>query len=62
MKYSIVEHRCGKCWSYLHETDNFCRKCGTKRGEGEFNPEHNIMQVVYGSPPVDITFVVKVAD
>ena len=57
MQFMSQHERCGKCWSYLHEEDNYCRRCGTKRGEGDFNPEDNIMQTVYGPPPVEFQFV-----
>ena len=46
------QERCGKCWDYLDDTDEFCRKCGTKKGEGVHNPSQNIPQPVYGPPPV----------
>ena len=52
-----LDNRCGKCWAYLGKEDNYCRKCGTKRGDGEFNPEHNEMQTVYGPPPIGFKFV-----
>ena len=48
--------RCGKCWGYLKPKDNYCGKCGTKRGDGTFNPEDNIMQVIYGPPPEKFNF------
>jgi len=59
MKNMTVKDRCGKCWRYLGDEDNFCRKCGTKRGDGEFNPEDNVMYPVYGPPPVDFKFQCK---
>ena len=51
--------RCGKCWSYLDDKDNFCRNCGTKKGEGvgggikqsAFSPSQNVPPPVYGPPP-----------
>jgi len=57
MEYTLLNDRCGKCWSYLSSEDNYCRKCGTKRGKGAFNPKDNVMQVVYGPPPVEFRFV-----
>jgi predicted amidophosphoribosyltransferase len=47
-----VEGRCGECWAFLDEDDEFCPECGTKRGEGDFNPEDNFPEVVYGPPDV----------
>ena len=42
--------RCGNCHEFLEKKDKYCRKCGTKRGEGEFKPYQNIMYCVYGPP------------
>ena len=36
--------------------DEYCRYCGTKRGEGEFKPYENFVPCVYGSP---ITYIHK---
>lgn len=51
-----AENQCGNCRAYLKDGDLYCRKCGTKRGEGKFapyfSPEDNIMQCIYGPPPV----------
>ena len=56
MSKRVVADRCGKCWGFLSEEDNYCRQCGTKRGDGDFNPESNVPQVVYGPPPLDHKF------
>ena len=45
------EGRCGKCHAFIGE-EEFCRYCGTRRGEGEFKPYDNTPQCVYGPPPV----------
>lgn len=45
------EGRCGNCCRRLDEGDAYCRHCGTKRGEGKFEPYSNIMQCVYGPKP-----------
>jgi predicted amidophosphoribosyltransferase len=59
MENRNAEHRCGKCWSYLDPTDNYCRKCGLKTGivqediepSEDFDPRRNIAVPVYGPPP-----------
>lgn len=43
--------RCGNCTKYLGKEDQFCRYCGTKRGEGSFRPYEDMVQCVYGPPP-----------
>ena len=43
------EGKCGNCHKYIGE-DEYCRYCGTKRGEGKFEPYENFMPCVYGSP------------
>lgn len=49
------EGRCGNCHSFLREEDKYCKYCGTKRGEGKFEPYENIILCVYG-PPVKMKF------
>ena len=49
------EGRCGNCHSFLGD-DEYCRYCGTKKGEGKFEPYENFMSCVYGSP---ITYFYK---
>lgn len=44
------EGRCGNCHSDINKNDRFCRFCGTKRGEGAFQPYYNQMYCVYGPP------------
>lgn len=44
-------NRCGNCHSMLSEEDKYCCCCGTKRGEGKFEPYKNIMQCIYGPMP-----------
>lgn len=52
---------CGNCHRRIGENDKYCRRCGTKKGEGAFDPFYNEIQIVYGSPmsmtglPQDIT-------
>lgn len=45
--------RCGKCYEMLHETDKYCRICGTKVGEGSFDLFKDQIQMIYGPPPVE---------
>lgn len=44
--------RCGNCHEFLEKEDRFCRYCGTRRGEGEFEPYLNLFECVYGPKPV----------
>lgn len=46
------KNRCGNCHAYIGEA-GFCVYCGTKAGEGAFAPYEEIMQCVYGPPPVE---------
>jgi len=32
------EGKCGDCREIFDETDQYCKYCGTKRGEGAFEP------------------------
>lgn len=52
-------NNCGKCWQTLSDSDEYCRYCGTKRGEGDFNPADNIMECIYGPPPKEYAFACK---
>ena len=45
------EGRCGNCHKFFGEGDLYCRYCGTKAGEGRYEPYDDIMQCVYGPPP-----------
>lgn len=47
--------RCGNCHALLGEGDKYCRICGTKAGEGEFEPYQQMMQCIYGPRPVSRT-------
>ncbi len=42
------ENRCGNCHAYLRPGDKYCRKCGTERGKGKFEPYDNSPYGVYG--------------
>jgi len=41
--------RCGNCHEIIGK-DEYCRYCGTKKGEGKFEPYDNFIPCVYGSP------------
>ena len=49
-KQTDYEGRCGNCHSQLESDDKYCRYCGTRRGEGSFQPYTNEMYCVYGPP------------
>ena len=42
---------CGNCHKPLGN-DDYCRYCGTRRGEGKFDPYFNEPQCIYGPPPI----------
>ncbi len=51
MKKQIKDiNLCRKCGSWLKPEDNYCMRCGTKRGSGSFDPAFNITEVLYGPP------------
>ena len=50
------EGRCGNCHAILEEGAAYCQCCGTKRGEGSYAPYLDLMQCIYGPPPVDYLF------
>ena len=39
---------CANCLSYLRDDWKYCIHCGTKKGEGIFNPSSNDCVIVYG--------------
>lgn len=45
------EGRCGNCHEELGGKDKYCRYCGTKRGEGKFEPYKNVSYCIYGPAP-----------
>ena len=58
-EYSTDYHnRCGHCHEYIGE-DLYCRYCGTKRGQGEYKPYLDVIQVIYGPMPVERTHKCK---
>ena len=42
------ENRCGNCQEEMNPYDKYCRNCGTKRGEGKFEPYYNVCDCLYG--------------
>jgi rRNA maturation endonuclease Nob1 len=44
--------RCGNCKASIKDGELYCRRCGTRRGEGKFDPFLDMMQCIYGPPPV----------
>ena len=52
------EGRCGECHKPLNG-DAYCRYCGTKAGEGSFEPYEDVICCVYGPPPVEREHVCK---
>lgn len=44
--------RCNNCNNTLDENAKYCSVCGTKVGEGSYSPRRDIMDCVYGPPPV----------
>ncbi|MCF0230592.1 MAG: hypothetical protein HUJ76_12985, partial [Parasporobacterium sp.] len=38
------ETQCGNCHEFFEEGDQYCRFCGTKKGEGAFEPYYNYIQ------------------
>lgn len=50
---SNARMQCGNCGKTLEDGDKYCRRCGTKAGEGTFKPKKNLsMQILYGPMPV----------
>lgn len=52
-KFSIdYEGRCGNCHTKFDNPDEkYCTYCGTKRGEGKFEPYDNTPYCIYGPMP-----------
>ncbi len=49
-----LKNRCGNCHAYLEDGSDYCYVCGTKRGEGKFEPFFNAMTCLYGPPVTQI--------
>ncbi len=49
------ENRCENCHNHMESYEKYCRKCGTKRGQGKFEPFQNAVYGVYG-PAVKIKY------
>lgn len=52
MWFTDYEGKCGNCHGELKDGEKYCRYCGTKRGDGKFEPYQNLMQCIYGPMPV----------
>lgn len=50
-----TKSQCGNCHARLSPNDNYCRICGTKVGEGAYEPYLDLMQCIYGPMPVERT-------
>lgn len=48
-----TQWQCGNCHKRLDENDKYCRICGTKVGEGAYEPYQDLMECIYGPMPVD---------
>ena len=46
---------CGNCGKWLSPGARYCSYCGAARGAGNFRPEDNIPECVYG-PPITIKY------
>ena len=44
--------QCGNCHAFIGD-DAYCRYCGTKAGEGKFEPYYNEEGCIYGPPPIE---------
>lgn len=48
-----TKSQCGNCHANLSPHDKYCRICGTKAGEGAYEPYQDLMQCIYGPMPVE---------
>lgn len=51
-----AENQCGNCQGRLEPGDKYCRICGTKAGEGAFEPFQTALQCLYGPRSVTRSF------
>ena len=59
IKDTTKEDVCAQCGrEFLGDEDEYCRYCGTKRGEGVYDPARNMNAATYG-PPVIVTVECK---
>ncbi len=47
------EEECPVCHCYFEPGNKFCEYCGAK-ADAAFQPYWNIMETVYGPPPIDV--------
>lgn len=46
---------CSNCRSHFNPEDAYCRICGSKANTIPYNPKQDLMQCIYGPPPVKRT-------
>ena len=46
------KNQCGNCHAYIQEGDKYCRICGTKVGDGRYEPYQDLMECIYGPMPI----------
>lgn len=51
--------QCGNCHAFLEAEDKYCRICGTRVGEGPYEPYQDLMECIYGPMPEDRTHICK---
>ncbi|MCR5608442.1 MAG: hydrogenase maturation nickel metallochaperone HypA [Lachnospiraceae bacterium] len=56
-KDKAYEGRCGNCHAFLKDGAKYCSICGTKAGDGAYEPFEDIMQCIYGPMPEERTHV-----
>lgn len=45
--------KCKNCGSEIKDGAKYCEMCGARMGGEAFEPEDNLMQCIYGPPPVE---------
>ena len=50
MDPDYYKDRCGNCGAHLPEGYKYCAVCGTRRGDGLFEPPSVFTNLLYGSP------------
>ena len=51
-KRQVDTDRCGNCHTLLEPDQKFCPWCGTRRGEGRFEPYRTLQGCIYGPKPI----------
>lgn len=55
-----TQSQCGNCHNHLQEGDKYCRLCGTKVGEGAYEPYQDVIQFIYGPMPFERKHACKI--